>query len=125
MQRRRRCNLRRFFLREETSMETATMGRVVVQAKIENLGEVLLAHRGQLAPEEVHSVEVTDALVDTGATHLCVPSKLLAQLGPMLPLSPYRARTATGVTQLNVYGPVRLTVQGRFCTIDVAEVPDD
>jgi hypothetical protein len=30
-----------------------------------------------------------------------------------------------GITQMNIYGAARLTVQGRFCTIDVAEVPDD
>lgn len=106
-------------------METATMGRVVVTAKIENATDLVLAHHGQLAPEDVHSLEVTDALVDTGASYLCVPRKLMPKLGPLLPVSQYRARTVAGMTQMNIYGPVRLTVQGRPCTVDVAEVPDD
>ena len=35
------------------------------------------------------------------------------------------ARTAAGSVTLQVYGTVRLTIQGRDCTCDAVEIPDD
>src|SRR5437868_6920541 len=105
-------------------MGTQTMGRVTVAAQIENVGELYMAQRGFLPADQVHRIEVSDALVDTGATTLSMPKRLIEQLD----LMPFRSRTAltsAGVATFQVYGAVRLTVQGRDCTIDVAEVPDD
>jgi len=34
-------------------------------------------------------------------------------------------RNSTGVTETGIYDPVRLTIQGRDCAMDVAEVSDD
>lgn len=100
------------------------MGRVLVTAKIESVEDLFSVKKGLLKPEEVRAVEVTDALVDTGATTLCLPKRLVAQLG----LSPVRARQArsiAGTITLQMYGTVRLTIQGRDCTVDAVEVPDD
>ena len=41
------------------------------------------------------------------------------------PLRSRQARTSAGPVTLQVYGTVRLTVQGRDCTCDVVEIPDD
>jgi predicted aspartyl protease len=105
-------------------METPTMGRVVVPAKIESLGDLAQVHSKAITPDQVRSVEVTDALVDTGATALSMPTRLINQLG----LIPFRSRpmkTSVGPAMVRVFGAVRLTVQGRECTCDVVEVPDD
>jgi hypothetical protein len=48
-------------------VETATMGRVQVAARLENLEDVYKAARGALPADQVRAVEVTDALIDTGA----------------------------------------------------------
>jgi hypothetical protein len=48
----------------------------------------------------------------------------VAQLG-LEPLRTRQGRTSAGLVTLQVYGTVRLTVQGRDCTCDVVEVPDD
>jgi hypothetical protein len=104
-------------------MET-TMGKVLVTAKIENLDDLFSVHKGLLQPEQVRCVEVTDALVDTGATALSLPKRLIDQLG----LHPFRtrpARSSGGPITLQIYGSVRLTVQGRDWNGDVAELPDD
>ncbi len=74
--------------------------------------------------EQVRRIEVTDALVDTGATGLLLPRRLIVQLG-LEPLRVRTARTIAGHTPLQVYRAVRLTVQGRDCISDVAEVPDE
>lgn len=104
-------------------MET-TMGKVLVAAKIENLEDLFCVQKGLLKPEQVRAVEVTDALVDTGATTLSLPKRIVAQLG--LPfLRARQVRTSGGPTTLHVYGLARLTVQGRDWTGEVVEVPDD
>jgi hypothetical protein len=53
-------------------MET-TMGKVLVTAKSENLDDLVLAKNGSVSADAVRSVEVADALVDTGATLLHLP----------------------------------------------------
>jgi len=104
-------------------METATMGRVLVAARLENLEDVYKAAQGALPAEQVRAVEVTDALVDTGATGLLVPRQLIAQLGlSMLRTRP--ARTIAGSVEVPIYRAVRLTVQGRDCISDVGEIGD-
>ena len=76
-------------------MRTETMGKVMVTAKIENLYDLHNASQGLLPPEQVRSVEVTDALVDTGATMLSLPKRLVAQLG-LQPARTRQARTSAG-----------------------------
>ena len=105
-------------------METSTMGKVLVTAKIINLQDLWDAKRGLITEEAVRSVEVADALVDTGATSLMMPRRLIAQLG----LQPYRTRQANtcgGVAAFPIYEAARLIVQGREFTGDVSEVPDE
>lgn len=100
------------------------MGKVVVPVQIENLADLLKARDGNLEAGDVRSVTVDDALVDSGATMLSLPKRLVAQLG----LAKHRTRTArttAGVFAFGIYEPVRLTIQGRDCVIEVAEVPDE
>lgn len=105
-------------------MENATMGKVLVTAKIENLGDLHEAQLGRLAADKIRSVEVSDALVDTGATMLSMPKRLIAQLG-LHPVRTRQARTAAGSVTVQVYGSVRLTIQERDFPTDVTELPDD
>ncbi len=99
------------------------MGRVLTELTVENLKDLWDVEKGLLAADKARRIEVKDALVDTGATALGLPSRLIQQLGLTLRHS-RRVNTAAGVREANVYEAVRLTVQGRDCTIDVAELPD-
>ena len=105
-------------------MESATMRKVLVTAKIENLDDLFGVGKGLLTEDRVRRVEVTDALVDTGATGLLLPSRLIAQLG-LEPLHVRPSRTLGGPVPLQMYRAVRLTVQGRDCISDVGEIPDE
>jgi len=105
-------------------METTTMGRVIVTAKIENVYDLYDVTRGLLRDDQVRRLEVTDALVDTGASNLSMPKGLIAQLG-LQPFRKRQARTSAGPVTLQVYGTVRLTIQGRDCNCEVIELPDD
>ena len=104
-------------------MEILTMGKVVVSAKIENLSDLNRLNAGDIPGEQVRSIEVDDALVDTGATMLSLPSRHIAALG----LKRHRtrtAKTAAGVVSFGIFEAVRLTVQERDCVIEVCELPD-
>jgi predicted aspartyl protease len=105
-------------------METPVMGKVLVTAKIENLFDIENRERGSLAADQVRSIEVTDALVDTGASGLLLPKRLIAQLG----LRQFRIQQARGIgdeVPMPMYSVVRLTIQGRECSLDVGEISDD
>jgi predicted aspartyl protease len=105
-------------------MEISTMGKVHVAATLENLEDRFKAEAGTLAPDEVRRVEVADALVDTGAVMLSLPKYLIEQLG-LKPFRSRRVRTVAGIVETAIYSAVRLTVEGRDFTTDVAEIPND
>ncbi|HKI38061.1 MAG TPA: aspartyl protease family protein [Gemmataceae bacterium] len=106
-------------------METQTMGRVLTEATIENLGDLWNVQQGLRTPEQVRRITVTDALVDTAATLLSLPTRLIQQLG-LTPRYKKHVVSSNGtVSEAAVYGTVRLTIQGRDCPTDVIEVPDN
>ncbi len=94
------------------------MGRVTTEALIENAGDLWDAQKGTLAPELVRRVEVPDALVDTGATLLSLPTRLIQQLG-LMRVGTRRVTSSVGLAEAGMYSAVRLTIQGRTCTMDV------
>src|SRR4051794_36536130 len=102
----------------------ATMGKVLVPARMENVYDLHEVGLGSRTPEAVRRVDVDDALVDTGASTLSLPRRLITDLG-LKPFRTRQARTSAGPITLQMYGTVRLTVQGRDCTCDVVEIPDD
>ena len=105
-------------------MEIATMGKVVVAAKIESLADLVRSNAGDISADNVRAIEVDDALVDTGATMLSLPAKYIQALG----LKRHRTRTArttAGLVSFGVYEAVRLTILDRDCVVEVCEIPDD
>ncbi len=105
-------------------METPTMGKVLVTAKIENLEDLYSVKKGLLPDDQVRRIEVANAVVDTGATTLLLPKRMIAALG----LEPLRARHSRGLGGdflLHMYGTVRLTIQERDCVVDVGEIGDE
>ncbi len=77
-------------------MERATVGNVVVSAKVENVLDLYEASQGRLADSQVRRINVSDARVDTGATLLGMPRRLIDASG--LPqIRRARAQTTAGV----------------------------
>ena len=104
--------------------QTETMGRVLTEATIENLQDLWAAKQGLRAADQVRRVTVADALVDSGATLLSLPTSLIQRLGLE---EQYKKPVCSSIeaSEASVYEAVRLTIQGRTCTMDVMEVPDD
>ena len=99
------------------------MGRVLTTARIVSLEDWMQCRRGHLKPEDVRSVEVSNALVDTGAMSLALPTSLIRELG-LTKIGERMSMTANGPRMAQKYDAVRLTIMGRDCTVDVVEVPD-
>ncbi len=104
-------------------MENATVGRVETTAKIENLKDLWAVETGSIPPEQARSAVVTNALVDTGATLLSIPTSLIQRLG-LSRIGQRRIVSSVGYSEAAMYEAVRLTIQDRTCTMDVMEVPD-
>ncbi len=105
-------------------MGADTIGKVLVAAHLENLQDVYKAAQSTLPADQVRAVDVSDALIDTGATGLLLPRRLIAQLG-LTKLRTRPARTIAGNVEIPIYRAVRLTVQGRDCISDVGEIGDE
>ncbi len=73
---------------------------------------------------EVRRIEVGDARVDTGATYVSMPKRMIDQLG-LKRLKTVEAKTAAGTFSFGIYEQVKLTIQGRDCEVRVAEVADN
>jgi len=104
--------------------EQDKMGRVLTEAKIENLKDLWAVERGLAQPESIRQLILTDALVDTGATTLALPGRLLRQIG----LSKVREQRAISFRRpatVSIYEVVRLTILNRICSVEVMEVPDE
>jgi predicted aspartyl protease len=106
------------------TMRTNGMGKVLVPARIESLEDLFRVQQGAIQNTEVRRVDVQDALVDTGAIGLMVPKRYVSQLG-LRPVRKQMARTVGGDIPITIYNAVRLTVDGRDCSLDVYEVSDD
>jgi len=109
---------------EDSSMEPEPVGRVLTEAKIENLKDLWAVEQGLRTPDQARSMIVADALVDTGATLLSLPTSLINRLG-LAKVSSKQVRSSMGVSEASLYEAVRLTIGGRSCTMDVMEVPDN
>ena len=105
-------------------MEPEPAGRVLTEARIENLKDLWAVEQGLRSPDQARSLTVTDALVDTGATLLSMPKSLIQRLG-LKQFTSKQVRGSRGVCEAPIYEAVRLTIGGRSCTMDVLEVPDD
>ncbi len=111
------------FTSQEGIMETEVMGRVLTEATMENLRDLWSVESGQKDAHEARKITVLDALVDTGATLLSLPTRIVRELG-LRPMYTRKVTCSNGITEATVYEAVRLTIQGRYCTMDVMEVPD-
>lgn len=102
---------------------TRDMGRVLTEIEVYNLEDEMLAKHNALPGGIIRRLQIPDALVNTGATLLALPTTAIKQLG-LAKKYTKSVRSATDTREVDFFGPVRLLIQGRECPIDVMEVPD-
>ncbi|MCA1552798.1 MAG: clan AA aspartic protease [Chloroflexi bacterium] len=92
--------------------EHEPMGEVRVNVKLNSVLDEMLVRRGQLAPNEVRSIEA-DALVDTGAVTLILPSFIVEKLGVARPLKTVAQYADGRREEVDITEPVGIEVMGR------------
>ena len=91
--------------------------------ELTNRDDLAFVRAGVMKPEEVRRLTIEDALVDTGATGLCLPGPLIEQLG-LTPLREIQAQTANGIVTRTIYSEVEYTVLERSDSIRVTDLPE-
>jgi len=57
------------------------MGKVIVKAKLWNFADEIDFKRGLISKDQIRTVEVEDAIIDTRATMLTLPEEIVEKLG--------------------------------------------
>lgn len=91
--------------------------------ELANLDDLALVRADIMNLEDVRRLTVENALVDTGATGLCLPAPLINQLG-LTPLRKIQAETANGIVTRTIYSEVEYTVLERSDSIRVTDLPN-
>jgi len=107
-------------------MQTTTknsMGKVTTTLEVTNIIDQANAENGLIATDQVRSVTVNNVLVDTGATTLCLPANIIAQLGLRI-LRKVVVQTATGISQARIFQHAKISLQGREGTFECLELPE-
>lgn len=97
----------------------STTGRVTERVTVRNYGDMLRVEAGEIDADAVRTVEL-DALVDTGASHLCLPPDVIEKLG-LLYSHGREVRTANGVVERRLFKGADVTIQGRNEEMSVME----
>ncbi len=92
--------------------------------ELTNQSDLVAVRLGVMNPDDVRRLTIEDALVDTGATGLCLPSPFIKQLG-LTPIRSAHAQTAKGIVERVIYSEVEYTVLERSDTIRVTDLPEN
>ncbi|MEG3938876.1 MULTISPECIES: aspartyl protease [unclassified Microcoleus] len=97
------------------------MGRVTATIAVTNEVDKMLVERGFIATDQVRSITLDNVLVDTGATRLCLPEEIIAQLGLTL-VGEIDGHTVIGSRKFRLFKNVSLALAGREGRYDCVEL---
>ncbi len=98
------------------------MGKVLATLTITNRADQVMASRGFAPDDQIRSVTLEDVLIDTGATTLCLPAKVIEDLGLEL-LREVDVATANGISKARVFQDAKISLCGREGTFECLELP--
>jgi predicted aspartyl protease len=106
-----------------SQVTTQEMGKVTTTIIVTNLVDQIMADRGFIPTDEIRSVTLENVLVDTGASRLCLPAEIIAQLG-LTVAGEVEVKTALGARKVRVFKGLNLSVEGREGTFNCVELPE-
>ncbi len=98
------------------------MGRILTTLTITNRADQVRAKDGTISPEQIRSVTLEDVLIDTGATTLCLPQDVVAQLGLELQKE-VDVATAMGIGKARIFRDAVISLCDREGTFECLELP--
>lgn len=109
-------------MQDALQLRNVFMGQVRTTLTITNRADEVLAERGIIPHEQVRSVTVDQVLVDTGATSLSLPTRLVHALG-LEPLKEVLAKTVAGYQRAPVFQDAKLRIGDRVGVFQCLELP--
>ena len=100
------------------------MGEVRAKVNLTNAADLALLRRGMVKPDEVRSLE-TDALVDTGAVSLILPSFVVEQLGLARPYKQVAEYADGRREEVDATEPVLVELMKRHTVEDALVLGDE
>jgi len=95
------------------------VGKVREKVLVKNFGDILEVKKGLISEDKVRVVEL-EAVVDTGAAFLCLPPKVIEELG--LSYSQTRnVKTANGNVKRRIFRAAEITINERDIIQSVME----
>jgi clan AA aspartic protease len=98
------------------------MGKILIQLTITNRLDEGRAAKGDISAEAVRSVTLDNVLVDSGATTLCLPQDVIAQLGLDL-LKEVDVAMPSGLGRARIFQDAKISLLGREGTFECLELP--
>lgn len=99
------------------------MGRTTEKLTVKNYGDMLKASEGIITADRIRTIEI-DAIVDTGATYVCIGKKDIERLG--LPFhNIVDIKTANGKASRRTFEGAKIELKGRTFVMEVMENDDE
>ena len=104
-------------------LQAKQMGQVITTITVTNRIDRVMAERGFISPEEVRSVILDNVVVDTGATLLSLPARIISQLG-LIQVGERDVETSAGIKKGRFFADAQIIVEGREGRFDCLELPE-
>ena len=100
------------------------MGLVYAEIELINGGDLELARRNMLDPEDIKRMSV-EMLVDSGSYHMCINETVKEQLDLSI-IEKRKGQLANGqIVEYDVVGPIEVKFKNRRCHVDAMVLPGD
>jgi len=97
------------------------MGKVLTDVKLTSYDSLRDYQQQRITADQIRLIVLTNVIVDSGASMMCLSRSLIEQLGLEL-LKMTKVNTAEGIVERGIYGPVIYEIQGRMARGDVLEL---
>ncbi|MEG4987350.1 aspartyl protease [Microcoleus sp. BR0-C5] len=105
------------------NLQEKQMGQVITTISVTNRIDRVMAERGFISAEEVRSVILDNVVVDTGATLLSLPARIIRQLG-LIQVGERDVETSAGIKKGRIFADAQIIVEGREGRFDCLELPE-
>ncbi|MCC3404577.1 MAG: aspartyl protease [Microcoleus sp. PH2017_10_PVI_O_A] len=105
------------------NLQGKQMGQVITTITVTNRIDRVLAERGFIPAGEIRSFTLDKVLVDTGATLLALPARIISQLG-LIQVGERDVETSAGIKKGRIFADAQIIVEGREGRFDCLELPE-
>ncbi len=100
------------------------MGKIHTKLVVINNIDEILCEGNLIAKDKIRSLAIEDVLIDTGATTLALPTKIINFLGLKF-MKTVAVSTASGISERKIYQNVKVRLMERETICECIELPDD